>query len=179
LAERQARLEVEQRTLTAERDRLLSGSAEQRLAAARDRASALAILAGTVPAIGPGVRITITDPGGVVDSTLVLGAIQELRDAGAEAMSLGPVRIVGSTWFDNPPTGLGLVVSGTTLSSPYQLLAIGDTDTLTTALKIPGGVSDSIRAAGAHITISPERTVLITALHPATPPQYASPAPQS
>ena len=61
LTERQARLQAEQRALEAARDRLLSGSEEQRLAASRARADVLAILAGTVPATGTGIRITLQE----------------------------------------------------------------------------------------------------------------------
>lgn len=177
LTERQTRLEIEQRALEATRDRLLSGSEEQRLAVARARADALAILAGTVPATGPGIRMTITDRDGVVDYTVLLDAVQELRDAGAEAIQIGDVRVVASTWFDDAPDGIGLVVSGTRLAPPYTVLAIGESATLATALDIPGGVSDTVRTAGGRITITQEASVLVTALQPPSTPQYARPAP--
>jgi uncharacterized protein YlxW (UPF0749 family) len=177
LAERQARLQVEQRALEAARDRLLSGSEEQRLAAAEARADALGILAGTAPAVGTGLRIRIGDPEGLVEPVVLLDAVQELRDAGAEAMQLGPVRVVASTWFAAGPDGLGVSVSGTALAPPYELLVIGDPDTMATALEIPGGVADSVRTAGGTITVTPSTEVLITALQPDTAPQYARPAP--
>jgi uncharacterized protein YlxW (UPF0749 family) len=177
LAERQARLQVEQRALEGARDRLLSGSEEQRLAAARARADALGILAGTVPAVGTGLRIRIGDPDGLIDPGILLDTVQELRDAGAEALQLGPVRVVASTWFAPGPDGLGVNVSGVALAPPYELAVIGDPDTMATALEIPGGVSDSVRTAGGTITVTPDTEVLITALQPATPPQYARPAP--
>jgi len=177
LTERQTRLEIEQRALEATRDRLLSGSEEQRLAVARARADALAILAGTVPATGPGIRLTITDRDGVIDYTVLLDTVQELRDAGAEAIQIGNVRVVASTWFDDAPDGIGLVVSGTRLAPPYTVLAIGESATLATALEIPGGVSDTVRTAGGRITITQEASVLVTALQPPSTPQYARPAP--
>jgi uncharacterized protein YlxW (UPF0749 family) len=177
LAERQTRLEIEQRALEATRDRLLSGSEEQRLAVARARADALAILAGTVPATGPGIRMSITDRDGVVDYTVMLDAVQELRDAGAEAIQIGDVRVVASTWFDDAPDGIGLVVSGRRLAPPYTVLAIGESATLATALEIPGGVSDTVRTAGGRISITQEASVLVTALQPPSTPQYARPVP--
>ncbi|CAB4929782.1 unannotated protein [freshwater metagenome] len=176
LTERQARLEIEQRALVVERDRLLSGSEEQRLAASRARVDALAILAGTVPATGPGISLTIADPNGAIDYSVILSTIQELRDAGAEAISMGPVRVVASSWFDDVPDGIGIVVSGRTLLPPYRILAIGDAATLATAMAIPGGVSDIVRAAGARISISPQAVVVVSALQPLVAPQYAQPA---
>lgn len=177
LAERQRRLEAEQRALEAARDRLLSGSEEQRLAASRARADALAILAGTVPAAGTGIRITIQDGDGVVSASTLLGAVQELRDAGAEAIQIGDVRVIASTWFADADDGSGVVVSGTVLASPYRISVIGDPDTLATALEIPGGVSDTVRTAGATISVVQDTEVLVTALQPETTPQYARPAP--
>ena len=152
LTERQTRLEIEQRALEATRDRLLSGSEEQRLAVARARADALAILAGTVPATGPGVRITIADPDGVVDYTVLLDAVQELRDAGAEAIQIADVRVVASTWFDDAPTASGSWCPGSASLRRTRSWRSGGAATLATALEIPGGVADTVRTAGgAHL----------------------------
>ncbi|MGD9957148.1 MAG: DUF881 domain-containing protein [Candidatus Nanopelagicales bacterium] len=175
LTERQARLQAEQRALEAARDRLLSGSEEQRLAASRARADALAILAGTVPATGTGIRITLQDGGGAIGSAVLLDAVQELRDAGAEAIQIGTVRVVASTWFEDAPTGVS--VSGTVLASPYRILVIGDPSTLATALEIPGGVADTVRTAGGRIEVVQDEAVVISALQPLSTPQYARPAP--
>jgi uncharacterized protein YlxW (UPF0749 family) len=175
LNERQARLQVEQRALEAARDRLLSGSEEQRLAASRARADALAILAGTAPAVGTGIRVTLQDGGGAISSAVMLDAIQELRDAGAEAVQIGTVRVVASTWFQDAPGGVS--VSGTVLTSPYRLAVIGDSSTLTTALEIPGGVADTVRTAGGSIDVVSATQVVVSALQPLSTPQYARPAP--
>lgn len=177
LTERQARLEIEQRGLESARDRLLSGSEEQRLAVARARADALAVLAGTVAATGPGIRMVIGDRAGAIDYTVLLDTVQELRDAGAEAIQIGTVRVVASTWFDDAADGVGVVVSGERLTAPYSILVIGDSSTLATALEIPGGVADTVRTAGATIMVSQETSVLVSALQPLATPQYARPAP--
>ena len=78
-------------TLEVSRDRLLSGvgSSSEALKSAQDRLDTLGILTGTVPATGPGVVITITDPDHKVTAALLLDALQELRDAGAEAVQIG------------------------------------------------------------------------------------------
>ena len=73
------------------------GSGEDSAAAAveeaRRQAEALAILNGTIPAVGPGLTITIRDPDSQVDSAILLDAVQELRGAGAETMQVAGVRI--------------------------------------------------------------------------------------
>lgn len=176
LGERAARLEVEERRLTAARDRLASGSEAQALAETQRRADALAVLAGTVPVAGPGVEIAIGDPSGALESAVLLDAVQELRDAGAEAIQIAGIRVIVSTWFSDLPGG-GLSVSGTRLASPYLVRAIGDSQTLATAMAIPGGVSDSVKAAGGTIAVTPRDRVEVTAVVPLSVPEYARPAP--
>ena len=49
--------------------------------------------------------LTINDPDNKVTAALLLDALQELRDAGAEAVQIGDVRVVADTWFADVPTG--------------------------------------------------------------------------
>ena len=85
--------------------------------AAQQRLDALGILAGTAPATGPGIVLRVSDPEGKVTSSVMLDTIQELRDAGAEAIQIGDVRVVADTWF--APADGGLSVSGTVVRPPY------------------------------------------------------------
>jgi uncharacterized protein YlxW (UPF0749 family) len=175
---REQRLRDEISTLQAARSQL-GATAEGRAAAlaeARRRADELGILAGTLPAQGQGLTIRI---GGPVTSGTVLEAVEELRGAGAEAMQVtgagGPgVRIVASTYFVGGPAG-GLVVDGTTLSSPYTLSVIGPADTMRTALTIPGGVVDAVAHDGGTVGVDEPDVVIVSALHPERDLQYARP----
>jgi uncharacterized protein YlxW (UPF0749 family) len=112
---------------------------------------------------------------------VILDAVEELRDAGAEALQIDGgdgrmgVRIVASTWFLDAPNG-ALVVAGRTLTGPYRLTAIGDPPTMQTALNIPGGVVDTVHNAGGTVTVSQPATVRVSALYQAGSPRYAQPA---
>ena len=178
LTARNERLAAEQRDLQATRDQLVSGTnrAATALAEAQKRAATLGILAGTVPAQGPGLTITVTDPQGKVDAATVLDTVEELRDAGAEVLQIGPVRIIASTYFLDARPGT-VVADGTTLTAPYTILAIGDPRTMSAALRIPGGVVETLRGLGADATVAETAVVSVTALRPALTPQYARPAP--
>jgi uncharacterized protein YlxW (UPF0749 family) len=171
------RLEQEARRLQAEIATLESGTSQQALAQAQQRLESLEILAGTTAVRGPGVRIVIRDPEGGIDATDILDAVQELRDAGAESIEVAQRRVVVDTWFANPgeEDGPGVLVSGELRSSPYTILAIGDPQTLATAMEIPGGVADSARTAGAEITIERRDTLDITSTVPLSTPEYAEP----
>ena len=172
-----ARLGNDARALEVTRDRLAGGAdtSAEALKAAQERVDTLGILAGTAPAEGPGIVLTIDDPEGKVTSTLLLDALQELRDAGAEAVQIGDVRVVVDTYFTDTPTGIE--VSGKRVRSPYVITAIGGSATMASAMDIPGGVNESVRRLGAVSTVDQRETVSITALHTLEEPQYARPVP--
>jgi uncharacterized protein YlxW (UPF0749 family) len=154
-----------------------SASARAALAAAKARAQTLGILTGTLAAHGPGIVLTIADPRRSVRADVLVDAIEELRDAGAEAMQLGSVRVVASTAVVDDPRG-GVDADGTPVTAPYRLIAIGDPNTLSTALTIPGGIVDTVAAQpGAHAAIASSANIEVTALRALQPPRYARPAP--
>lgn len=153
-----------------------NGDGSAAVADAQQRAEALAILTGQVPAVGPGLEVTISDPSGQVDAARILDAVEELRGAGAEAIQVGTVRVVASTAFTEGDGGI--LVDGQLQTPPYRLLAIGPPDDLQQALLLPGGVVETIRQAGATAVLQTRPTVRIDALHALPSRQYARPAPE-
>jgi uncharacterized protein YlxW (UPF0749 family) len=105
----------------------------------------LEVLAGIVPVTGPGVTIEVLDPEARVGWDSVLDLVQELRDAGAEAIAVGDVRVIASTWFAPSDRG-GIVVGGRRVEPPYRISAIGPAEDLQEALNIPGGPLTVIEA---------------------------------
>lgn len=138
------------------------GRGDAALTEARRRADTYGILAGTEPATGPGVTLTITDPRHKVTADLLLNALQELRDAGAEVVQIGTTRVVVNSYFLDDPSG-AVTLDGHPLAVPYRFLAIGDPRTLATALDIPGGVRDSLTQAGATLTVTRNDHLTISA----------------
>jgi uncharacterized protein YlxW (UPF0749 family) len=143
------------------------------LAQAEQQEQALKILLGTIPASGPGIKITITDPRHQLKAEDLLDVIEELRGAGAEAIQFGSARVSTDTAFTDPPTGTNVLVDGMPQSAPYVVLAIGDPQTLDTAMQIPGGVAATARAAGGDAQVAQLQTVTITAITVITNPSYA------
>ena len=126
-------------------------------------------------ATGPGIRITIKDPKNVVKPSDVLNAVEELRDAGAEAIQLDSVRIVANSYFTDSGTS-GMIADGTPVQAPYVITAIGDPHTMATAMAIPGGVVDGLKQLGATPSITSAKRVDVTALRPTSKPRYAQPS---
>ena len=166
--------------------RKLTGGADQTQAAleeARQRVSTLAVLAGTVGATGPGIDLRIDDPDQKVTADVLLDTLEELRDAGAEAVEIRggqgastAVRLVASSYFVDSQGGHGIVVDGVAVSPPYDMLAVGDSATMAAAMGIPGGVLDTLKGKSATGTVTRLQTVRITALHAVQLPKYAQPA---
>jgi uncharacterized protein YlxW (UPF0749 family) len=173
------RLRAEIGDLQAREQRLRSGSGQSAAALqeARDRLGVLGVLTGTVAARGPGIVLVIDDPRRKVGADIVVDAIEELRDAGAEAMQLSGVRVVASTFVIDAGGG-GLIIDGHAITPPYRLAAIGDRRTLTGALGIPGGVLDTVDGqSGAHASVVSSPVVTVSALRPLQTPRYARPTP--
>ena len=174
---RSDRLDAEARQLQAQRDELVNGSQQGQAAvtAARERLDTLGILAGTAKAKGPGVTIRITDPQGKVKAPMLLDVVQELRDAGAEAIQVGDVRVVASTWFGAQDGALR--ADGKPLGAPYVIKAIGDPATMDAAMRIPGGVVESMRQEGADAAVARADSITVDALATPAQPRHAQPVP--
>jgi uncharacterized protein YlxW (UPF0749 family) len=184
LGNRSDRLRQEVATLTVTRQRLTSGSgaSEAALAEARRRTQLLGVVAGTVAATGPGVTVRITDPQVKVSASVLLDALEELRNAGAEAVQLEgtgatgqltAVRVVAQTALSDDPEGI--VVDGTRLVAPYRFVVVGDPSTLAGAMAIPGGVEDAVRQQGGSTQVTRLQRVRVGALRALTAPRYARP----
>lgn len=175
VTERSDRLRAEAQQLENTRDELLTST--DRIEAARqqaqERVNVLGILTGTAPAVGPGIELTLR--GSDIDARLVVDTVQELRDGGAEAIQLNDVRVVASTPFLDGEDG-GLDVDGTLVEQPYVFKAIGDPQTLATAMSFPDGVVEKVEQRGGTARVQQLDEVQIDALRVPQEPEYARPA---
>ncbi|MEU8183630.1 DUF881 domain-containing protein [Micromonospora sp. NPDC049044] len=178
---RESRLQQDIRALEDSQRQLHSG--EQGRQAALDeatrRADELGILAGTLPAVGPGLTVQFEADVKPITATRVLDAVQELRGAGAEAMQIAggdraTVRIIASTYFLDGDNG-SLMVEGRRLTGPYTITVIGDPATMRTALNIPGGVVASVRGVGGNVTFGEREVAEVSALHEPIKLEHARP----
>lgn len=103
---------------------------------------------------GPGVAVLLRDgrPSGpdqtasiaqVIHDTDVLRVVNELKNAGAEAISVNNRRVGPLTSFRC--VGTTILVDEVKIASPVTIRAVGDSDTLFGAISLPGGVLDEIR----------------------------------
>lgn len=172
---RSSRLDQQVRELEATRDRLKNGTGDtaEAIAQAEKRVDTLGILAGLLPAHGPGIQVTISDPERQVTGPIVLDLVQELRDAGAEAIDIGGVRVVASTFIGTD--GGTILVDGHRTTRPIEVAAIGDSKTLSSAMTIPGGVVETVRQKGGTAAVAELDDVKITSVHEPAPLAHATP----
>ena len=152
-------------------DSLKSGSGDEARKAAQNRIDQLILLSGTAPVAGRGIQVLIKGDVYSVNSFTILDTVQELRDAGAVAIEVNGVRVINSTYFTD--TNEGISVNNTKIRSPYKLLALGDPETMSTALKIPGGMSENVTTSGGNVIITEFPELEITSSVPLTTPEYA------
>ncbi len=149
-------------------------------------------LAGLTDVKGPGVVVTMDDsklpypkdmppgiqPQNIIHDTDIGQVVNELKAAGAEAISVNdqrlvavsPIRCAGPTIF----------INNTPQTPPYVIKAIGDPKILTTAINLPGGMASIFKGFDpAMFKIEKAaKPLLIPAYTGGIDPKYARPAGQ-
>lgn len=111
------------------------------------------MLAGVVAVEGPGIVITMQDSQTAANSADIANyivheqdvrlVVNELRAAGAEAISINGQRLVSNS--EIRCIGPTIIVNGIKSAAPFVVTAIGNPNTLDSALNMPGGVLHSLQ----------------------------------
>jgi uncharacterized protein YlxW (UPF0749 family) len=105
--------------------------------------------AGLDSVAGPGVRISIDGP---IDGPGVEELINELRNAGAEAIAVGTVRVVTGVVVTGGPGAAA--IDGVPLKDGFEVAAIGAPDKLTGSLTRSGGVIAQLAATQPDLVVT-------------------------
>lgn len=174
-----------QTELSAYREQAASGSGtSEALKAEVDR---LEILAGLTDVEGPGVMVVMKDSIAVnatgdegdyiIHDNDLLSVMNELRDAGAEALSLNGERILATS--EIRCTGAVVSVNGRRYAAPFVIYAIGDSATLYQALTMRNGVVDVLGQWKIEVKVSASEKLLIPQFNGAIELRHVSPATQA
>lgn len=110
---------------------------------------------------GPGLVITLSDGNyNYVDSVDLLFAINELKFAGAEAISINDIRVVNTTSLPEMSTDY-VVMDRHRIGSPFTIKVIGDIKYLESVINIKTGLKDIIESEGKRISYTVEDEVYI------------------
>ena len=136
LVENNARLREEMEALEEQLSEYQQATGRAMLGALVQELNKIRIINGLVEVSGSGVEVTIDGPIGVVD---IQDLINELRNAGAEALTINGERLTLYSVIASTEDGV-MIVNGMKPSRPYILQAIGQPETLETALLRRGGL---------------------------------------
>lgn len=130
------------------------------------------ILSGQCAVYGRGITVTLSDSVSantgidenafVVHDTDLLRVINELRAAGAEAISLNGERILATS--EIRCAGPVVSVNNRKYNIPFVIAAIGDPDVMETALKMRGGIVDELLTFEIKVEIAKFDNLVIDAL---------------
>ncbi|MGN1327741.1 MAG: DUF881 domain-containing protein [Clostridia bacterium] len=120
------------------------------------------LLLGTTDVVGDGVVITLTDTqDSKIQAADLLDLINELRYAGAEAISINGVRIINMTDIVNIDSYI-LIKPSQRIVSPYVVKAIGNQTYLTSTLCLKNsGFVDKYNNSGKSVVLEKQRNIKI------------------
>lgn len=131
-------------------------------------------LIGTIDVKGEGVIITLADNRNVTNQTIsivdnisnylihdtdLILLVNELKNAGAEAISINDERIINTTSITCD--GTVILINGNKISSPFTIKAIGSPALILGAIQRTGGLLEELYAYGLVSSVSPAETVTI------------------
>lgn len=112
---------------------------------------------------GEGIEVILKDNDIYrIDHSDLLRLVNELKIAGAEAISINDERIIGTSEITEINDTI-IVVNTKRVAGPYIVKAIGDKKYFESALTIKGGYIDEITAEGKDIDYSVQDNIIIPA----------------
>ena len=129
--------------------------------------------AGITAVSGQGIVVTIQGP---IGGDGVEDLLNELRNAGAEAIAVAGVRVVGGVVVAGTPGELS--VENESLGDAFEIRAIGSPQILTGTLTRTGGVIAQVGTTypAARLTVTPIESMTLPASERTSPPTYARPS---
>jgi uncharacterized protein YlxW (UPF0749 family) len=103
---------------------------------------------GLDPVAGRGVEISVS---GEIDAAAVDDLLNELRNAGAEAIAIEEIRVTARTAISGVPGSLD--IDGFLLRDPFTIRAVGRPETLVGSLTRAGGIIAGLGATNPAATV--------------------------
>ncbi len=179
LSERLKAMEAENKQLIEENEKLRKDDENQATNPNQER---LHVMAGATTVVGEGIEIVLDDSNipkkanenpnlYIIHDEDLLRVLNELRAAGAEAISLNDQRIVATS--EIRCAGPTVSVNNVRSAPPYVIKAIGEPKTLTSAMRLRGGVEETFKFWGIQVKIKEDKNLEIPALKTARNFTYA------
>ena len=142
------------------------------------------ILSGETAVHGPGISIKLSDSSWsnttgadenyyVIHDEDLLRVINELRNAGAEAIAINGERLIATS--EIRCVGAMVNVNNNRYSAPYTITAVGNADELYNAMYMRQGVVDSLKIWGIQVDVSKSSDLTIDGYGGGLEFKYAKP----
>lgn len=126
----------------------------------QDNLNKARIFAGLESVKGKGIIVTLDNNAYIqVEDYDILNVVNELRAAGAQAISVNEERIVAMTEIRE--AGQYIMINGKQSSAPFTIKAISDPDNLERSLTLIGGVVEGLEDAQLNVSIKKADEVVI------------------
>ena len=146
--------------VTAARESVASGQGS--LTESQHEIDQLKIFAALSPARGQGIAVKID---GAFDDRAMSDLTNELRNAGAEAISVNDVRVGARSWY-SPGPDRTIILDGRQLNGPWTVKAIGASDVVYVAITRTGGIEGQFELIypRTRFTVTKEATIDVPAV---------------
>lgn len=154
------------------REYRVSGPASQSaVEVGREDLRRILAFSGSLPVDGQGITVTVN---GSLDSIALNDLVNEMRNAGAEAIAVDAIRITAASVAEQGPRSL--VIDGVDVGQRFVMRAIGSPEGLQAALERPGGIIAQLEQfINATISIRREATITLPASARSLVPSSAQP----
>lgn len=161
------RAEIFDLRLRTENAREDAASGKGTLTEAQRQLAQLQVFAARTASSGPGISVRVD---GTFDDKALSDLVNELRNAGAEAIAVNDVRVGPRSWFGASGDRV-LVVDGTAIRGPWTVRAIGAPDVMYVAMTRTGGIVGQFELIyrNTRFSVSKESALALPSL--ASPPR--------
>jgi len=152
------------------------GNSEGNIQTMANDLNRIKVVNGMIEVAGPGVELILN---GLLAPEEIQDIINELRNAGAEAIALNGQRVVVSSVV--ALDRMGATLEGMPLIAPYRFTAIGDPETLAKAVDRKGGLVPALMANHPEMTMEMRKSEQLVApiYNKKVEYQYAKPVAQA
>jgi uncharacterized protein YlxW (UPF0749 family) len=151
--------------------RVAEAQGQSALDVSREDLSRITAFSGEASVEGQGIVLTAT---GDLDAIALNDLLNELRNAGAEALAVDGIRVTAASVCVQGASSLE--IDGTPIAQAFTIRAVGDPDGLLAALERPGGIISQLKLfVHATIDVAQSQQVLIPATERSLAPAVAKP----
>lgn len=142
------------------------------------------ILTGFTPVSGQGIVVTLNDSketlekgenpaNGIVHNEDLLKVANELKAAGAEAISINGNRLIATSEISC--AGPTILINKNRVAPPFEIIAVGKAETMVAALEMRGGILETIKFFGLEAKIDKKDSVTVPAYTGSVDFKYSKP----